>query len=457
VGDLAESWTTSPDGTEWTFKLRQGVKWQGPPAATIQGLNGREFTSDDVKFSLEEWKKAPGLESMFSVISMVDAPDKSTVKLGLSKPAGYLLALLAENRIMILPKEIKDQKGDFKSAAVGTGPMILKEAVKGSKYVFQKNPDYFIKGQPYLDGYTINIVTDAAAQRAGFRAGQYYWTAGDSVTPTEMQALVRSNSDTVWTEKDTTAGRAIWHIAMRADKEPFNKVEVRRALSMAIDRKAIIQAAFEGKGLTMHALPYTLVQDKLPTLDDFGPYYKYNPTEARKLLQQAGVPDGVEWELAWYPYGANIEQIVQLVQSQMKPAGVNIKLNKPGDIASFTALYQGGKFENLAYGFIPTFPVDPALAMWSTLHSGLPGNYSKYNDPKLDKMTEDLLAAKPENQKPIYKQLWDYMLDQAIIPGIAEQIVEGYHSPKLHNTIWNYYNENFHYGGAASAVWWVDK
>jgi peptide/nickel transport system substrate-binding protein len=450
VGDLAESWTASPDATEYTFKLRPGIKWQNLPP-----LNGREFTADDAKWALERWMESD-LKSVFEVVGKVEAPDKSTLKIGLKRPASYLVPLLAENRLMILPREIKDKDGDFKQTAVGTGPFLHKEFQKGTKLSFAKNPDYFLRGQPYLDGYNVNVVLDTAAQRAGFRGGQFHLTQGDSLTPTEQQALIRTVPDVVATERDSFKGAAVFHIDFRTDVEPFNKVDVRRAISMAMDRPAIIRGVYEGRASVMHSLVYTLTRDKPPAFEDFGPYYKYNPTEARRLLSQAGVPDGVEWEFIYFPFSATLDSVVQLMQQQMKQAGINLKLNKV-DIGTYTAQYYTGRYPHMAYGPIRIFPNDPALSAYLNLHSGAVQNLSKWNDPRLDKLTEDLIAKKPEEQRPLFQQLWDYMLDQAIFPTFPESISFGYHSPKLHNVIPNYNNEPPHYGGSSAALWWLDK
>jgi ABC-type transport system substrate-binding protein len=450
VGDLAESWSVSPDETEWTFRLRPGIKWQN-----ADPLHGREFTAEDAKWALEQWM-ASDVKDLLAVVAKVDAPDKSTLKVGLKRPAGYLLALLGENRLVMLPPEIKDKDGDYKSRAVGTGPYLLKEMVKNTRYAFAKNPDYFLKGQPYLDGYTVNIVADPAAQRSGYRAGQFQLCQGDSVTNTELQALVRSVPDTVGYERESFKGAGNWLVMFRADQEPFNRVEVRRAVSMAIDRKALIQGTYEGHATVMHPLQYRLLRETPPTLDELGPYYQYNPVEARRLLQQAGIPEGVEWELAYFPYSGDIERNAQLLQAQMKPAGINLRLNKP-ESGAWLSYYFQGKFPHLAYGFLVPFPLDPALSMYLNLHSGTVQNVDKWNDPRLDRLTEDLIAKKPEERKPLYQELWDYLLDQAIFPTLAEPNTYGYHSPKLHNVLSHAYNEGIHFGGSSAALWWIDR
>src|SRR5262249_18512032 len=237
----------------------------------------------------------------------------------------------------------------------------------------------------------VSIVTDAAAQRAGFRGGQFQFVQGDSPSNSELQALIRSNPDTVAYELTSQKGAGIFFVAFRADQPPFSDVNVRRAISMAIDREAIIKGIYEGRASVMHPIQYALIRDTQPSLADLGPNYQYNPTQARQLLKNAGVAEGVEWDFLYVPFGPDIDSVAQLVQQQLKQVGVNLKLNKV-DIGTYTAQYYTGQFPHLAYGAVRTFPVDPALSMYAHLHTGQVQNTCKFSDPKLDKLLDDLIA-----------------------------------------------------------------
>src|SRR5262249_13349716 len=121
----AESWTSSPDKTEWTFKLRQGVKWQNLPP-----VNGRELVADDVVFSYNLYKKSPLYAALWVDVDRIEAPDKYTVKIGLKEAVAYFPRVpLTYNYMMILPKEVADKDGDFKKTAIGTGAFSMKEWV----------------------------------------------------------------------------------------------------------------------------------------------------------------------------------------------------------------------------------------------------------------------------------------------------------------------------------------
>src|SRR4029450_4736173 len=165
--DLAESWTSSPDYRIWTFKLRQGVKWHN-----VAPLNGREFTSDDVKYRCEAFAKEGVQTFNFKEIEGIETPDKYTVRLHMQTPNVFVAHSLAEPIAVIFPKEILGEEGDLKKRLIGTGPFILKEHTRKVRVVLQRNPDYYDKGRPYIDEYVILSTPDFATRRAGFRRGQ---------------------------------------------------------------------------------------------------------------------------------------------------------------------------------------------------------------------------------------------------------------------------------------------
>src|SRR5262249_23079945 len=114
VGDLADSWSSSPDKTEWTFKLKQGVKFHNVPP-----VNGREVTADDVVFSYNQYMKSQFYSALWTDVAKIEAPDKYTVKIGMKEAVAYFPRVpLTYNYSLILPKEIADKDGDFKKTAI---------------------------------------------------------------------------------------------------------------------------------------------------------------------------------------------------------------------------------------------------------------------------------------------------------------------------------------------------
>src|SRR3990172_8205995 len=148
--DLAEKWTVSKDGKIYTFSLRKGVRFHNKPP-----VNGRELTAEDVKYSLERFMAKSGFRDRFEPVQAIDAVDRYTVRITLKEPyAPFLNHLANPSFCAILPREAEEKFKNFNhpDAVIGTGPFVLKSYEKGVKVVFERNPTYFMKGLPYLDG-----------------------------------------------------------------------------------------------------------------------------------------------------------------------------------------------------------------------------------------------------------------------------------------------------------------
>jgi peptide/nickel transport system substrate-binding protein len=453
-GELAESWTASPDGTEYTIKLRQGVKFHNVPPT-----NGREMTSDDVKWSFEN-NKTDIADTLKAAGAVFSTPDKYTVKIGLKGKVSWMIPLLADSRAYILPKEQADRPGGFKdNTPVGTGPFIMRSYEARVKGVYAKNPDYFERGKPYLDGLELQVVVDPAAQRVATKGGQVHAVQGDGLTPLEIEQFIRTSPDLTVFQRDSQSGAAIWHISMRMDQAPFNDVRVRRAISMGFNRKGIIDGIYAGAAKNLLPFPWTYAYDSEPT--DLGPYYKYDPEGAKKLLTEAGVREGTTWEFLIGQYGPTVRDIAQLIQADFKKIGINLDIKSP-DLTTFVSQYrptgQKPTYPHLAYGIVFTNPVDPTLNLNSNLRSDAVINTDQMNDPKLDKMLSDL-ATEPDAQKqrPMLRQIWEYMSDQAYWPGIPEALSTTYFSKQLINYLPNYRNDALHWGMPQTKDMWLNK
>jgi len=285
--DLAEKWTVSKDGKIYTFSLRKGVKFHNKPP-----VNGREVTAEDVKFSLERFVAKSGFNTRFEPVTAIEAVDKHTVKITLKEPyAPFLNHLANPSFCVILPREVEAQLKDYNSAeaVIGTGPFVLKSYEKGVRVVFERNPTYYMKDKPYLDGVTIEITPDAAARLAVLRAGKvelpHIW---GWVSPEEARSL--KGTDLVVVPHKVIGQGFIY---MRTDQPPFNDIKVRRAASLAIDRKAWNEALLFGEGcVDSGPVPCALSDWKLDAsrIDAAKAKYLigYDPNEAKKLLAEAG-------------------------------------------------------------------------------------------------------------------------------------------------------------------------
>src|SRR6266700_52984 len=254
VGDLAESWTVSKDGMTYTFKIRHGVKFH----------DGSVLTSKDIKASYDKIVFPPaGMKSLrkeaYEAIEVVEAPDPSTVRFRLKRPESSLLLNLASPWNWIYKADLlaKDIHW-YEKNVMGTGAFTFVEHVKGSHMVGKKNPDYWDKGKPYLDGYRAIFISSSSAQVAAVR-GERAPIQFRSFSPAER---------------------------------------VRRALSLALDRyegsKALskITLVKDVAGIQVPGTPYATPPAELEKLAGYGHDIAANRAEAKRLLREAGVPDG---------------------------------------------------------------------------------------------------------------------------------------------------------------------
>jgi peptide/nickel transport system substrate-binding protein len=268
---LADSWSVDPDGKSYTFHLRKGVKFS----------DGEAFDSSDVKFSFER-AKAPtstnkAKKAVFDNISRVDTPDPATVIVVLNQPDGNFLFRMGENTAVIL---------DPKSAAttstkpVGTGPFTLANWAKGSSITLAKNDGYRNAAAVKLKKVTFRFINDPAAQVAALLAGDIDGMPRFGA----IQSLKQFQADARFTVvPGGTEGKTI--IAINNKKKPFDDVRVRRAIAMAIDRKAVIDGSAEGYGkpIGSHMVPTDAGYIDLTSVNP------YAPEKAKALLKEAGV------------------------------------------------------------------------------------------------------------------------------------------------------------------------
>src|SRR5262245_8310157 len=191
--DLAERWEYTDDKTV-VFYLRKGVKFHNKPP-----VNGREVKAQDVKYSLERFAAKSGFRARFDDVDRIEVVDDFAVKIVTKHPFAPLLAQLASpSHNVIFPKEAEEQYGDFNKAeaAIGTGPFILERYERGVKLIFKRNPDYYIKGLPYVDGIEWQMTPEAAARLSLLRAGKvdFVLTTG-LLTGEEAIPLQRTNPE----------------------------------------------------------------------------------------------------------------------------------------------------------------------------------------------------------------------------------------------------------------------
>lgn len=454
TGDLAESWEITPDGLEYIFKLRPGVKWQNLPP-----VNGRAFTAEDVVFSLSRFQSGGVLASAFSALDSISAPDPQTVRIRLKRPTpDFLVSPLSRNQCVILPRELADADGDFKKRAIGTGPFILSQYEKGVKVAFKRNPDYWRKdsaGQqlPYLDEYEF-LTGDLNAQQTGFLSGQVDLTYHGLLGQDEVDGILRTRPDAIvyhWLEDVNT-----YDMAMQLKNPPFNDPRVRRAISMAVNWDAVNEIVLRGQGdNTLMFMPWSFVLDEKPSREDLGPWLQYNPTEAKQLLQGAGYGDGLKISFEYYPYQSYFTRKYELIQQQLREVGIDLEL-KQLEYTTYSEKWTKRNYTSMIQGFISNSVISMDGWTYDALHSASPANLWNASDPEMDRLVERQRSElDPEARRALWKQIWDRELDQVYRIPMTQPRFWFYAQAAVHNAqAPSRYHSYWHFGGEQSELWW---
>jgi len=448
-GDLAESWTSSPDARVWTFKLRQGAKWHNVPP-----LNGREFVAADVKYCFEAYAKEGAQSFTFQEIEGIETPDKHTVRIHLKTPNVFFPQNLAEPITVLFSREVLEEDGDLKKRFIGTGPYMLKEHTRKVRVVLTRNPDYWDKGRPYADEYVILSTPDAATRMAAFRTGQsdLIWLA----SPSEVETVRKTNPNAVVQSYHNTL--TPFGVALAQDKPPFNDLRVRRAVSMAIDRQKQADTLFEGHGIIGWGVPYIYYTDKQPTLAQLGPWWQYRPAEAKKLLAEAGHPNGFETTLFYYEYFPQMTSQVQLVQQDLKRnLNINVKITKL-DYTTYYGRYVESKWDGMAWGFQSGHAVGLDERTYQYMHSRSTKNFFRVNDPVIDELTSKLRQTPGQaDQRVLTRKIVDREFDQVLRMWMPYDNGFLVFQPHVRNGAALAIRRTDAYGASAIARVWLDK
>ena len=447
--DLAESWE-QPDALTYIFKLRKGVKFQDLPP-----VNGRELTSEDVKYSLRRmagWEIPPAPKTRaerkkkgrrlgfgdfkhnyyMAHVESIETPDKYTVVIKTKIPFAPMLNYLGSAWAKIVPKEVVDEHGHFKLVSIGSGPFIVKEFRRDSHWLLERNPNYFKKGMPYIDSMRVNIVADESARLAAFIAHKI---DGYVVTAHQRQAILEKVPD-AWFVEGVSQWQAIlrmppWISTKGPLKAPWNDIRVRKAVVHAIDKDKMIELTQQGFGdKNVGPIPgtpgFTLPQSDNP---------KYDPELSKKLLAEAGYPKGFKTEIICWS-AADQQRQAQVAQSMLKEVGIDAKLN----------VLEFGQYFRKAYTYnydmaihVMTAAIDPDELL-TPYYGHLKGStYYKWSDPVLwDMIEKQRSIMNPRKRGKYVQDIQRRVLDQAMNVFLFSWRFLGARGPYWHQR--DYYN-----------------
>ncbi|HEY7652516.1 MAG TPA: ABC transporter substrate-binding protein [Methylomirabilota bacterium] len=450
-GDLAESWT-QPNENTYVFKLRRGVRWHNKPP-----VNGRELTSDDVVYTLERFRTVKGNANayMLAALDKVEAPDKYTVKFTLKEPYAWFLDILANPMaVCIVAKEcVEKMGGDLKKpeATVGTGPWMLDSYRPNVGMTLVRNPTYFVPGLPNIERIEALVDEDKASRIAAFLTGKYDLGTEfpGTIDWTDWDVVKKGRRDL---KTQLYPSNVMSHIYVRNDKPPFSDVRVRRAMSLAINRQAIIDATYEGNGAFNPPVPAALKEWSIP-IDQLGEgarYYKPDLAAARKLMAEAGHPNGFPATMDFTTYGSTVlVDQVQLILKDLKSIGIEVKLNTK-EYGAYIATTFYGKYDSMAFG--PQTPfLEPDNFLYGQYYPGEIKNHGHINDPVVaDMLIRQRRTPDPAKRREQIFEIQRYLAKQQYYVQIGSQI---------YNAVWNQALKNYgpnlgyDYGGRLMAAW----
>ena len=432
-GDLAESWEAADNGQTFTFKLRPGVKFHNKAP-----VNGREFVANDVLKTVEMYS-AGSQKDVFSMVSSVEAPDDHTVVFKLNQPLGDFPLNVGAWSYMY-PAELVDDEEQRQEIAIGTGAFIQKEWIRQERSAFVKNPDYFEKGLPYLDGIDVFVQNDANAARAGFATDNYFdYTPRDAA---DMEALFKENSDDMVGETTARArGANVNGFQFQMKNPVYQDERIRRAMSLAFDRTEYDVARNGGDNINPEGpysnspMPWAFLFDEYPTAKVNGPWYQFDPAQASQLMQAAGytADKPLNAEMPSFYYRTELSQLVVPGINQNLPE-VNITFREIDNPTHVTVM-SSRSFEEMV-GFLwgpPGYSMDQWI--YPFFHSEGSLNYGSIVDPDLDAM---LVAQRTETNPDAQKEIWLKISDR-----IHDQVYQAWFPEPLIRTVWHNYMLNY--------------
>ena len=355
IPDLAESWEIGSDLTRYTFKMRPGVNWH----------DGQAFSAADAKWSLETLMAEGGHAAELPAIATIEAPDDGTLVLNLERPQASVLQILGLIFVPIVAQHVYEANGGDLSNGpnIGTGPFLEAEYQKGEAAELIRNPNYFetVDGTqlPYLDGVKTFMIRDLETSLAAFRAGRIMLldprVGIDRAQVERLKGSVPDLKPTPWDMLQIST------LLINPDAEPWNDQRVRQAANLAIDRWEAVEL---NENLYKPAGPivspgWGLSDEELFALPGFrkGADKEQDREEARRLLAEAGFPDGFESELMHFTHAAWMQDLAVFAIDQLAKVGIRMKSNGL-PLAEALDAWQQQAFNVTTFGHNISFP-DP--------------------------------------------------------------------------------------------------
>jgi len=414
---LAESWEVSSDFKRIKLNIRKGVTWH----------NGRELTSEDVKFNLlrgKDPKIATGsYVNQANWFSSMETPDKHTVVMTSDVPRPAVFDYF--NLLNMMEPEYANSP-DVKSRAVGTGPFTLVDWMQGNQIVFAKNPNYWQSGKPYVDRVVISIIRDAAAMTTQLEAG-----AQDAVYGLSVNDFLRFKDDPKYVTLLPDGQQSGLSVGMNTLIPPLDNKLVRQGLNYALDRKRFVDTVFKNivRPLSLpwdsNSLAYEASKEN---------FYTFDLEKAKSLLNQGGVTTA-EFDFLGSPNTPEAELIAQIYQSDLAKIGVKLNVVKLEQAAWLDQVnnrkYKGFWSANMAVG-----TGEPVSGLSRGRATDPNSNNQGYKNERYTQLIE-AAASEPDaaKRRQIYSEINDILLDESFVAVITTYPPKMVTSAKLHDVV----------------------
>jgi peptide/nickel transport system substrate-binding protein len=336
--DLATEWSADDEAKTFTFKLRPNVTWH----------DGKPLTAEDVVATFKailDPKTASPARAVLNMIGDVTAPDPLTVRFALTVSyADFPISVSHANARIVSAEALRGPLTAIDTKANGTGPFKVETYDSARLLRLVKNPNYYQPGKPYLDAVEMHLFPDLAAEAANFLSG-----ATDVMLDVQQADFKRIASAPGGTGQRVPSGRFV-NIVMRQDQKPFDDVRVRRAMAMAVDRPTLVDLVLEGYG---RPASDNVISPGYRFLAET-PAVPYDPAGARKLLAEAGYPQGIKIPLVCSNRPAIRSQVGIAVKEMAKPAGFDIDVQTMPHDTYLANVWRKGQFYIGYWGMQPT-------------------------------------------------------------------------------------------------------
>jgi peptide/nickel transport system substrate-binding protein len=400
AASIAESWEISPDGTLYTFVIRQGVTFH----------DGSPMTMEDVVFSLERVfdPKGSGYSFLFGTVEGVKAVDDTSLQITLKEPFTPLLDNLNVFPASIVPKAAVEADADaFAQNPVGTGPFKLQEFAKGRQVHLVKHDEYWKPDRPHVDEVVIPYVTDDNTRILRVQGGEVDAAVG--IPYAQIDQLDGQDDIDVQIE-ELFRFDGMW---LNHGKSPLDDVKVRQALNYATDKEAMLKSIFFDKvEVANHMMP------KMKYWRDDVPAYEYDPERAKSLIAESKAADGFTIPIVIPTGDVIIQQIAQIVKESYAGIGVNVQITNL-DIGTAYTNFSGFNYTAGANWYITSDVPGPdelaAIQFDFSAASGTKSFFTNYNSKKATELVQEAGRSDDATREQVFGELQQLVMDDAVL------------------------------------------